>query len=181
MAEHDRAHPPGWIQQLLARHEASLIRYAYRITRNAEQARDVVQETFLKLCREFPTEINGHATAWLYTVCRHRAIDMRRKEQRMSPTLDVQQLTTDETQHSPHDAVVMQDEFKQVYDRLKHLPENQQEAIRLKFQSGLSYKEISEVTGESISQVGVLIHRGIKTLRQQCGVRTISPDAKTEM
>lgn len=168
MAEQSRA-PPEGIQQLLARHEASLIRYAYRITRNAEQARDVVQETFLKLCREFPAEINGHAAAWLYTVCRNRAIDMRRKEQRMSPTLDVQRATSHESERDPHDAVVMQDEFRQIFEKMKHLPENQQEVIRLKFQSGLSYKEISEVTGESISQVGVLIHRGIKTLRKQCG------------
>ncbi|MEX0725250.1 MAG: sigma-70 family RNA polymerase sigma factor, partial [Planctomycetaceae bacterium] len=110
----------------------------------------------------------GHATAWLYTVCRHRAIDMRRKEQRMSPTLDVQQLTSDAGERDPHDAVVRQDEFRRIYEQLKHLPENQQEAIRLKFQSGLSYREISEVTGITVTQVGVLIHRGIKTLREQC-------------
>ena len=179
MAERDQRPSPGWIQQLLARHEASLIRYAYRITHNAEQARDVVQETFLKLCREFPAEINGHATAWLYTVCRHRAIDMRRKEQRMSPTLDVLQLTSNAGEHDPHDAAVMQDEFRQIYDRFKHLPDNQQEVIRLKFQSGLSYKEISEVTGTSVTQVGVLIHCGIKMLRQQCGVRTAKSDAES--
>jgi RNA polymerase sigma-70 factor (ECF subfamily) len=50
---------------------------------------------------------------------------------------------------------------------LTNLPENQREVIRLKFQSGLSYQEISEVTGHSISNVGFLLHTAIKTLRKQ--------------
>ena len=48
-----------------------------------------------------------------------------------------------------------------------NLPENQREVIRLKFQDGLSYREIAAVTGLSVSNVGFLIHRGVKTLREQ--------------
>ena len=172
MAEYDQEHPPTWIQQLLAHHEASLIRYAYRITHDIEQARDVVQETFLRLCREVPADLNGHATAWLYTVCRHRAIDTRRKEQRMPQTMDVYQMDAGDRVKSPHDDVVDHEEYRRIFESLKHLPENQQEVIRLKFQAGLSYREISEVTGTTISQVGLLIHRGIKSLRQHCGVKS---------
>ena len=47
------------------------------------------------------------------------------------------------------------------------LPENQQEVIRLKFQHGLTYREIAGVTKHSVSHVGVLIHAGMKTLRQK--------------
>ena len=47
------------------------------------------------------------------------------------------------------------------------LPANQQEVIRLKFQHGLSYKQIAEVTQLSVSNVGFLIHAGLKTLRQR--------------
>ena len=50
-----------------------------------------------------------------------------------------------------------------------NLPENQREVIRLKFQDGLSYREIATVTGLSVSNVGFLIHRGVKTLREQMG------------
>ncbi len=48
-----------------------------------------------------------------------------------------------------------------------NLPENQREVIRLKFQDDLSYREIAAVTGLSVSNVGFLIHRGVKTLREQ--------------
>ena len=46
------------------------------------------------------------------------------------------------------------------------LPDNQQEVIRLKFQNDLSYREISEITGLSVSNVGFLLHVGIKRLRE---------------
>ena len=51
--------------------------------------------------------------------------------------------------------------------QLHQLPANQQEVIRLKFQHGLSYKEISAVTGLTVSNVGFLMHTGISALRQR--------------
>ena len=50
---------------------------------------------------------------------------------------------------------------------LASLPENQQEVIRLRFQNDLTYKEIGQVTGFSVSNVGFLIHTGLKTIRHQ--------------
>jgi RNA polymerase sigma-70 factor (ECF subfamily) len=52
-----------------------------------------------------------------------------------------------------------------VINLLQTLPDNQRTVIRLKFQNGLSYKEISEQTGLSISNVGYLIHTALKSLR----------------
>lgn len=56
-----------------------------------------------------------------------------------------------------------------VLQMLARLPDNQQEVIRLKFQQGLSYKEISSVTGLSVTNVGFLIHTGLKRLREWAG------------
>lgn len=53
-----------------------------------------------------------------------------------------------------------------VVARLAHLPPNQQEAIRLKFQEQFSYREIAQVMGISETYVGVLLHHAISTLRQ---------------
>jgi RNA polymerase sigma-70 factor (ECF subfamily) len=53
---------------------------------------------------------------------------------------------------------------------VERLPENQREVIRLKFQSDLSYKEIAEITNLSVSNVGFLLHTGIKRLRFMMGV-----------
>ena len=60
----------------------------------------------------------------------------------------------------------------QMLSMLATLPDNQQEVIRLKFQNGLSYKEIAGITGHSVSHVGVLIHTGIKSMRAQMKSQT---------
>ena len=53
---------------------------------------------------------------------------------------------------------------------LGNLPPRQQEVLQLKFQNGLSYQEISEITQLSVSNVGFLIHRGLKALRQHAAL-----------
>ncbi len=48
---------------------------------------------------------------------------------------------------------------------MDHLSENQREVIRLKFQNDLSYKEIADITRLSVTNVGFLLHTGLKKLR----------------
>ena len=50
---------------------------------------------------------------------------------------------------------------------IDHLPPNQQEVIRLKFQQGFSYKEISRITQLSVTNVGFLIHTAVTRLRRE--------------
>lgn len=53
---------------------------------------------------------------------------------------------------------------------LDRLPENQREVIHLKIEHGLSYRQISEVTGLSVSNVGYLLHQGLQTMRRRLAV-----------
>ena len=57
--------------------------------------------------------------------------------------------------------------MSQVLRVLETLPKNQREVIYLKFQCDLSYKEISEITKLSISNIGFLIHTAIQSVRKQ--------------
>ena len=66
---------------------------------------------------------------------------------------------------SPSTLAEHRDSAARVLDLVDRLPANQQEVIRLKFQGGLSYREISRVTGLTVSHVGVLIHTGLKSIR----------------
>ena len=67
----------------------------------------------------------------------------------------------------PASALEHQEAVARAAAALAVLPANQQEVIRLKLQDGLSYREISEVTGLSVSNVGFLMHQGIKTIREK--------------
>ena len=60
MARFDKA---AWIREALARYERPLLRYVHGITRDTELARDVVQETFLKLCKADPPTVGDHLAA----------------------------------------------------------------------------------------------------------------------
>ncbi len=156
-----------WVRTALERHEAPLVRYAARITGDAESARDVVQETFLRLCRADRDKVGDHLAAWLYTVCRNLALDHRRKEQRMTP-LDEAATAALPGHGAPASALAERAEARSRADSLlSPLPPNQQEVIRLKFQEGLSYGDISRITGLSTSNIGYLIHTGLKTVRRQ--------------
>ena len=154
-----------WIRDALLKYEGPLIRYVCRIVGNLETARDVVQDAFLKLCSTPPRKVRDHVAPWLYTVCRNRALDIKRKESRMSPISETQMSIQPSTSPNPSERLEGRERESQVLSCLSKLPEKQQEVIRLKFQDGLSYKEISEITGNTVSHVGVLIHNGMKTLR----------------
>ncbi len=156
----------AWIREAVAAHQRPLTRYAERITGDLERARDVVQETFLRLCREDPAELQARLPAWLYTVCRRRALDVRRKEKRMQPASDgpIEALSSPDS--GPEATVEQREAVSKALRLLSTLPEKQREALRLKFQGGLSYREIGEVVGTSIGNVGSLIHMALRTLRR---------------
>lgn len=72
----------------------------------------------------------------------------------------------------PSERLELREKWIQVEDALRRLTDNQQEVVRLKFQSGLSYREISEITGLSVSNVGFLLHTAIKKVRSK-----LNPDS----
>ena len=155
----------SWVQDAVARFEGPLTLYAARLLRDAETARDVVQETFLKLCASDQDSIDGHLAEWLFTVCRNRALDVLRKEHRMTQLRDEQVLRCLHPAPGPLDLAERHELGSRVLELLEMLPPNQRDVIRLKFQNGFSYQEISRISGHSVSNVGYLIHAGIKALR----------------
>jgi RNA polymerase sigma-70 factor (ECF subfamily) len=161
----------GRLEALVARYEGPLLVYAQRmLSGDLARARDVVQETFLRLCRAPAAELAGHEAAWLYTVCRRAALDVKRKERRMTLITEDTAMRFASGDSDPADSAERADSAGEVMRNLARLPVNQKEAIVLKFGHGLSYKEIAEVTGHSVSNVGFLIHAGLKAMRERMGV-----------
>ena len=156
-----------WVHLALRQYEGPLLRYAAQITGDLESARDVVQDTFVRLCAEEPDRLRGRLAQWLFTVCRNRALDIKRKEKRMTSIEEIQMEVRESREPSPAAAAEGNDGMGHVLRMLATLPPNQQEVIRLKFQNGLSYQEISRTTQLTVTNVGFLIHTAIKTIRRQ--------------
>lgn len=160
-----------WVQSVIAAYEAKLLRYAGDVVGHA-LARDVVQDTFLKLCREPRERIESHLSAWLFTVCRNSALEVKRKVRRLSPL--------DEQSHvAESDPPGAQFEHDQALAHVKRflstLPERERELVRLRFDGELSYKQIAEVTGLSVTNVGFLLHTALNRVRTALEQETGEP------
>jgi RNA polymerase sigma factor (sigma-70 family) len=157
----------GWVRKALDRYEVPLIRYATRMVGDADRARDVVQDTFLRLCTADEAKLNGHLAPWLYRVCRNRALDVLKKEKRMQPTDTATMARHASPAAVPRAVAEDRETGDEVLRALGTLPEKQQEVFRLKFQAQLSYKEIMGVTGYSLNHVKYLMHNALKSMREQ--------------
>lgn len=156
-----------WMKAAVDRFNGPLTRYAFVITGDLERARDIAQETFLRLCQEDPARVEGHLAEWLFTVCRHRALDVLRKENRMKPLEAAGMDTQASLEPSPATQAERRDLNTLALQVLATLPPHQQEVVRLKFQNGLSYQEISRITRLTVTNVGFLIHTALKNLRHE--------------
>ena len=156
----------GFLERTFAAQHAPLLRYATRmLDGDVERARDVVQDTFVKLMAQPVASVNGHAVEWLFTVCRHRALDVLRKERRVMRFAEGQAERVTAADPRPGRELEHAETHAAILRLIEHLPPNQQEVVRLKFQNGFSYKEISRITALSVTNVGFLIHTAVARLR----------------
>ncbi|MEM9883280.1 MAG: sigma-70 family RNA polymerase sigma factor [Planctomycetota bacterium] len=149
-----------------------LLRYAGHLLRDPGRAQDAVQDTFARALRLGEGEAPRDFRAWLFTVCRHRCFDVLRKERRMtllapSPRNLEHAAAAHANQAGPADTAEANDTFAAIRRHLAALPANQQDVVRLRFQGEMTYRQIADATGHSVSHVGVLLHTAIKTLRSQ--------------
>jgi RNA polymerase sigma-70 factor (ECF subfamily) len=160
--------PPSreqFVEQAMADHESSLIGYAATILHDTDRARDVVQDTFVRLCHQDVAKVRDNLKPWLFTVCRNRALDLLRKDKRTRPLEDIRWKKIAGPDLQPDQQTDFDERLAQVIKLLDRLSDNQREVILLKFQQGLSYQEIQQITGLTSGNIGFLIHTGLKRIR----------------
>jgi RNA polymerase sigma-70 factor (ECF subfamily) len=151
-----------WILGALARYEQPLLRFAGQWV-GPVHARDVVQDTFLALCKARRADIEHRLVQWLFVVCRNRAIDLQRQRSRLSALDD----THGDVGEVLADALEQQQSLSRVEQIIEELPAKQRQAVLLKFSAGMSYRQIAEVMELTVSHVGVLLHKAIKSVRER--------------
>ncbi len=150
----------SWFRKTVVDNESPLLNYTFKILSRVAPSEEVVQESFLKLwMQEFPGNFEHYPKAWLYRVCRNMAIDILRKDKRLSLEDNLEEiLSCPCVSEDLFDASMIMKEI----DKLDAL---EKEALVLKFNDDLSYKEIAELTGSSVSLVGVRIHNGLQKIK----------------
>jgi len=154
-------------EEIVHRFEIPLLQYARRITGDREQARDVVQETFVKFQRNGALRREDEPATWLFTVCRNAALNVCRKERRMMYVDEEVIEGRESDQPMPFDRLEQEEAMAFLLRIVGTLPLRQQEVIQLKFQNDLSYQQIAAIMQTTANNVGVLLHTALKTLRER--------------
>lgn len=169
-APHDQDEASVLVRRALDQHESTLIAYTAGILGgDTERARDVVQDALLRLYLTEPDRVRENLKSWLFTVCRNRAFDILRKEQRLDiGNDDVIDAATDH-EPDPAQSAGTQELYANIWLCVDRLRPNQREVVRLKFLHDCSYQEIAGITGLSVGNVGFIMHHAIKKLRELIG------------
>jgi RNA polymerase sigma factor (sigma-70 family) len=151
------------LTDLMNTHAPSLHRYAARLICDADAARDIVQQVFIRLSQLDPAKQPAPAAAksWLYRSTHNLAVDHIRADQRRK------RLHEEHAHRQRLDAPANQTrKHEHVLHLIQRLDPNPKTVLLLRLQEGLSYREIAETTGQSEGNVGYLLHHAVRQLTQ---------------
>lgn len=147
-------------------HKDQMYRLAQRILRNEEDAKDIVQDSFVKLWSK--RKVLGNIKSiksFTLTMVRNACIDHIRKHK---PETDKeQQINSKSDFQNPEKQLEVSDQLSKVKTIINQLSEQQREVIQLREIEGLEYHEISEITGLSSNNLRVIISRARKEIKMQ--------------
>jgi RNA polymerase sigma factor (sigma-70 family) len=159
------------IEEVFLALEAPLLAYALRLLKEPAMAQDVVQEAFVRCHADFKSVRDPRR--WLFRTVHNLALNQHRRDSKVIP-LHPAPGETARAEHDPADPQPLPDEY---ITRLEHiglvrlslaaLDERSRELVRLKFDDGLSYKEMSARTGLTVSNIGYLLHHALKSIEAE--------------
>ena len=147
--EQDTAHEQelASFETLILPHLDAAYNLAKWILRNEDDARDVVQEAYLRAFKSFGGFHGSNGRPWLLTIVRNTAYNLIKKNQtvHLTTTFDEDEDIPDRESPSPATLLEQAEENKLVRQALDRLPDEFREILVLRHMEGLSYKEIADV------------------------------------
>ena len=160
---------------LANRHQASVLNLIYRFIGDRTQAKDLAQEVFIKVWQAAKSyEPKAKFTTWIYRITANRCFNELKSSRRkkwfsFNRSDEDGERTFEETladsAPSAEDLLLEKERSRQISDALQSLPDNQRMALVLKRYDDLSYAEIAQILGCSVSAVESLLVRAKRTLQ----------------
>jgi RNA polymerase sigma factor (sigma-70 family) len=157
-------HENEWLGILLQRYTLLLLGVCMKYLKNEEEAKDSVQQIFLKVIQELHKYKVEYFKSWLYMVAKnHCLMKLRDKQGKYKVEIDDRQIVQPETDKQ---ALLQNDLTFELMERsLKELHTEQQQCVTLFYLQKKSYQQISEETGYSMLQVKSYIQNGKRNLK----------------
>lgn len=158
----------GVLEAAFAQYQSELLGTLYYLVGNAEDARDVFQDAFLKCWRhrDEVAEVQN-LKAWIFRIALNTGRDARqtawRRKRQGLPEEDDRMF--DSRGPSPHEVAEHQEELARVRGALRELRSEEQEVFLLRQNGGLSYEEIAEAAGIPLGTVKTRMRLALTKLR----------------
>jgi RNA polymerase sigma-70 factor (ECF subfamily) len=172
---------PAYFKAVVRRYEGRIYNAVVRIVGNAEEAEEVVQDTFMKLHQHLPKfRAESSFAAWIFSIAHNACMDRMRTRLRRKPfqfwVFDPQSAQDTEDSHivvqaadpgpTPSEQLDASEQEALIERSLQTLPESQRVVVVLHDIEGFSYHEIAAIVGTSVGTVRSRLHYGRTKLRE---------------
>jgi RNA polymerase sigma-70 factor, ECF subfamily len=168
----------GAFTELVGKWQQPLMNFVFGTLRDEIESEDVAQNTFVQVWKSRARyERTAKFSTWLFTIARNLCLnEIRRRSRHPAESLEEthgenddlpSRQYEDKKMFLPTDDVLHGELAKKIEEALAKLPENQRTAILLCRQDEVSYEEIADILGCSLSATKSIIHRGRETLKEQ--------------
>lgn len=155
------------LEELYDRHHRTALAIAFRVLGDTKLSEDVVQEAFLAVWRQSDSfkPDRGSARTWLFSIVRHRAIDVTRGRTFINERMSLDEINFEPRQPDVWNQVSDSLDNQRVKQAVDTLPDAQREAITLAYYGGQTQREIAEKTGVPLGTIKGRMRLGLQKLR----------------
>ncbi len=154
---------------LVDRYRAPIVRLAYRLTHDADEAKDIAQDAFLRAFNRLGEFHPDRPFArWLFVIARNASLDTIRRRRRSAALAPREEILQGDP--GPEEAALRNDEAARVHAALGTLPSRYREVLELYYLRGLRYREIAFELEIPIGTVKTYISRAKRRLREELDV-----------
>jgi RNA polymerase sigma-70 factor (ECF subfamily) len=166
----------GAFAQLVDIYKDKIYHLAYRMMGNAQEAEDVVQETFLRVYTNLDRyDEQQKFSTWMYRIATNLCIDRLRKR-RSTYSLDAEMQNGEgndwyslmpSNEDTPENQLILSETQSQIKESIESLPEKYKSILILRYFHDLSLQEISEIVNMPVTTIKTRLHRGREYLKKK--------------
>lgn len=160
--------------QVIERYQTKLFVYLFRLIGDREEARDILQDVFLKAYRNLNSfDADRKFSSWIYRIAHNEAVNYikRKSLKRFIPwdsiTSTKDKLESSSMEEGADKAWMRKESNREIDEAIKKLPFKYRQVLVLRYYSDNSYDEISDIIGRPVNTVGTLINRAKKKLAEE--------------
>ncbi len=154
-----------WLGILLQRYTMLLLGVCLKYLKDEEEAKDAVQQIFLKAITELPKYKVDYFKSWLYMIAKNLCLMKIRERQGRTPVELTDKLGTDIEASDKSELIEKDKTLLSIEEGLLELNEEQKLCVTLFYLQRKSYQEITDLTGFNLSQVKSYIQNGKRNLK----------------